>query len=151
YPYTQPYTEPGVSFFSQLFDDSHSLQMPPYQAYYRPAMSQQRDTAEQSSNRQLYRWAPETDTSQWVNELLDPQLQVQQFQPQPPEINEQALQCSRQSPQIVCGRSSVDSQVRRCSPSPRSGARRSIDSIQSDSIQSVARGIGFSNAVDFPQ
>ncbi|QHO01389.1 uncharacterized protein DS421_13g414610 [Arachis hypogaea] len=137
YPYTQPYTEPGVSFFSQLFDDSHSLQMPPYQAYYRPAMSQQRDTAEQSSNRQLYRWAPETDTSQWVNELLDPQLQ--------------ALQCSRQSPQIVCGRSSVDSQVRRCSPSPRSGARRSIDSIQSDSIQSVARGIGFSNAVDFPQ
>ncbi|XLU58313.1 hypothetical protein S245_052961, partial [Arachis hypogaea] len=29
--------------------------MPPYQAYYRPAMSQQRDKAEQSSNRQLYR------------------------------------------------------------------------------------------------
>ncbi|RYR15185.1 hypothetical protein Ahy_B04g071910 isoform A [Arachis hypogaea] len=141
YPYTQPYTEPGVSFFSQLFDDSHSLQMPPYQ----------RDTAEQSLNRQLYRWAPETDTSQWVNELLDPQLQVQQFQLQPPEINEQAPQCSRQSPQIVSGRSSVDSQVRRRSPSPRSGARRSIDSIQSDSIQSVARGIGFSNAVDFPQ
>ncbi|XLT59991.1 hypothetical protein HN873_052595, partial [Arachis hypogaea] len=70
--------------------------------------------------------------------------------PQPPEINEQAPQCSRQSPQIVSGRSSVDSQVRRRSPSPRSGARRSIDSIQSDSIQSVARGIGFSNAVDFP-
>ncbi|XLR04723.1 hypothetical protein S83_070921, partial [Arachis hypogaea] len=111
----------------QLFDDSYSLQMPPYQAYYRPAMSQQRDTAEQSSNRQLYRWAPETDTSQW------------------------APQCSRQSPQIVSGRSSVDSQVRRRIPSPRSGARRSIDSIQSDSIQSVARGIGFSNAVDFPQ
>ncbi|XLR48159.1 hypothetical protein S83_032819, partial [Arachis hypogaea] len=150
-PYTQPYTEPGVSFFSQLFDDSHSLQMLPYQAYYRPAMSQQRDTAEQSSNRQLYRWAPETDTSQWVNELLDPQLQVQQFQPQPPEINEQAPQCNRQSPQIISGRSSIDSQLRRRSPSPRSRARRSIDSIQSDSIQSVARGIGFSNAVDFPQ
>ncbi|RYR47381.1 hypothetical protein Ahy_A07g033311 [Arachis hypogaea] len=120
YPYTQPYTEPRVSFFNQLFHDSHSLQMPPYQAYYRPAMSQQRDTAEQSSNRQLYRWVPETDTSQLVNELLDPQLQVQQFQPQPPEINEQALQYSRQSPQIVSGRSSVDSRLQRRIPSPRS-------------------------------
>ncbi|XLR40155.1 hypothetical protein S83_024822, partial [Arachis hypogaea] len=73
-------------------------------------------------------------------------LQVQQSQPQPPTVNEQAPQHSQQSPQIVPGRSSVDSRLRRRSPSPCSGSRRSVDS-----IQSVARGIGHSNAVNFPQ
>ncbi|XLU30129.1 hypothetical protein S245_066195, partial [Arachis hypogaea] len=73
-------------------------------------------------------------------------LQVQQSQPQPSTVNEQAPQHSQQSPQIAPGRSSVDSRLRRRNPSPCSGSRRSVDS-----IQSVIRGIGHSNAVSFPQ
>ncbi|RYR36703.1 hypothetical protein Ahy_A09g041657 [Arachis hypogaea] len=89
YPYTQPNPDPGPSFFSQLFPDSHSLHMPPYQGYYRPFMSQHVDIAAQSSNHQLYQWVAETETSQWVNDLFfNPQLQVQQSQPQPPTVNE---------------------------------------------------------------
>ncbi|XLT36293.1 hypothetical protein S245_067104, partial [Arachis hypogaea] len=69
-----------------------------------------------------------------------------QSHPQPPTVNEQAPQHSQHSPQIAPGRSSVDSRLRRRIPSPCSGSRRSIDS-----IQSVARGIGHSNAVNFPE
>ncbi|QHO36534.1 uncharacterized protein DS421_9g284580 [Arachis hypogaea] len=122
YPYTQPNPDPGPSFFSQLFPDSHSLHMPPYQGYYRPFMSQHVDIAAQSSNHQLYQWVAETETSQWVP------------------------QHSQQSPQIALGRSSVDSRLRRRSPSLCSGSRRSVDS-----IQSLARGIGRSNAINFSQ
>ncbi|QHO01413.1 uncharacterized protein DS421_13g414830 [Arachis hypogaea] len=122
YSYTQPNPEPGPLFFSQLFPDSHSLHMPPYQGYYRPFMSQHVDTAAQSSSRQLYQWVAEIETSQW------------------------APQHSQQSPQIAPGRSSVDSRLRHRSLSPCLGSRRSVDS-----IQSVARGISHSNAVNFPQ